>query len=422
MKTRYTYTSAFTIVELLVVIVVIAILATITAISYTGIIQQANAATIKSELSGSSKQLALFKTANDYYPLTNNCSIAESTTNICLKLSSQYKYTYTPNNTTNPTDYTLSTTYSKTIYSVSDGSSIVEASATTSKGWGATTTTITCPTGFIPVPGSTTYGTSDFCVMKYEAKIYGNDDGTHYSSSNLHSSRASGTPYTASVMQINAINQSTKAVDQSGNAIVGAHLITEAEWMTIAQNVLSVASNWSGGAVGSGHIYNGHGNGNGPANGVAASTSDTDGNYGETTYNNNSVYAGSNSIRTLTLTNGQVIWDLAGNVAEWTSGTVTGVQPTTGSTSYSTFLDWSNVTSYGSLIVNPTATGTGISGASAWTYYNGIGNVLTYGSGGGTTTYGLVRGGSWSGNSGVLNLSIETPSDYGNTLGFRVSK
>ena len=38
-----------------------------------------------------------------------------------------------------------------------------------------------------------------------------------------------------------------------------------AEWMTLAANVLSVPSNWSGGSVGSGYIYSGH-NDNDPPN------------------------------------------------------------------------------------------------------------------------------------------------------------
>ncbi|OYW42898.1 hypothetical protein B7Z28_01170 [Candidatus Saccharibacteria bacterium 32-45-3] len=48
-KTR-SFTPAFTIVELLIVVVVIAILASITIIAYNGVRQQAEDASIKSEL------------------------------------------------------------------------------------------------------------------------------------------------------------------------------------------------------------------------------------------------------------------------------------------------------------------------------------------------------------------------------------
>jgi hypothetical protein len=36
---------------------------------------------------------------------------------------------------------------------------------------------VTCPTGYVPVPGNEMYGTKDFCVMKYEAKVDANGDG-----------------------------------------------------------------------------------------------------------------------------------------------------------------------------------------------------------------------------------------------------
>lgn len=87
--------------------------------------------------------------------------------------------------------------------------------------------------------------------------------------------------------------------------------------MTIAADVLSVKYNWSGGEVGSGYIYSGH-NDNAPANALAASTDDTDGYIGT----GNSVASGDNQRRTLYLSSGDVIWDLSGNVWEWTQQAV----------------------------------------------------------------------------------------------------
>lgn len=106
------------------------------------------------------------------------------------------------------------------MYRISDSSPAVEAAS------------ISCPSGFIIVPGSITYGTSDFCVMKFEAKNVGG----------VATSQASGVPW-------NSISQAS-AVSTSAAACTGCHLITEAEWMTIAQNVLSVSSNWGEGSVG----------------------------------------------------------------------------------------------------------------------------------------------------------------------------
>lgn len=96
--------------------------------------------------------------------------------------------------------------------------------------------------------------------MKYEAKQV---------SATVPISQASGTPW-VSISQVDAVNY-------AGNVAgcTGCHLVTEAEWLTIAHNALKVASNWSGGSVGSGYIYSGHSDGT-PANPVAGSTDDND--------------------------------------------------------------------------------------------------------------------------------------------------
>ena len=83
--------SAFTIVELLIVIVVIAILAAISIVAYNGIQERARSAAIKSDLAQVSKQLKIFQATNGKYPTTisTNCNTSpDTTTNKCLKLSS----------------------------------------------------------------------------------------------------------------------------------------------------------------------------------------------------------------------------------------------------------------------------------------------------------------------------------------------
>lgn len=59
---------AFTIVELLIVIVVIGILAAITVVAYSGIQNRANETTIESDLSGAKKKLELAKVDLGRYP------------------------------------------------------------------------------------------------------------------------------------------------------------------------------------------------------------------------------------------------------------------------------------------------------------------------------------------------------------------
>lgn len=59
---------AFTIVELLVVIVVIGILAAITVVSYAGISNKASLASLTADLNSASKLLGLYNIEYDSYP------------------------------------------------------------------------------------------------------------------------------------------------------------------------------------------------------------------------------------------------------------------------------------------------------------------------------------------------------------------
>lgn len=62
------YTRGFTIVELLIVIVIIAILAAITIVAYNGIQNRANDTAIRSDLSAMAKQVSLFNAEYGIYP------------------------------------------------------------------------------------------------------------------------------------------------------------------------------------------------------------------------------------------------------------------------------------------------------------------------------------------------------------------
>lgn len=87
--------AGFTIVELLVVIVVIGILATVTIVVYSGTSQRAIYAAMQLDLSNAYKQLELFKVENGYYPTTIDCSIPDGISNKCIKFNSSttvYKY------------------------------------------------------------------------------------------------------------------------------------------------------------------------------------------------------------------------------------------------------------------------------------------------------------------------------------------
>ncbi|MEI6850558.1 MAG: prepilin-type N-terminal cleavage/methylation domain-containing protein [Candidatus Saccharibacteria bacterium] len=376
--------SAFTIVELLVVIVVIGILAAITIISYTGISKKATEVSLKSDLSGASKQLEMYKVDNSQYPSYNNCSSNPPAKSICLKSSGNNNLEYIVSGSS-PQTYILKNTNASTSYLATESTT-------------PTVIAVSCPTGFIKVPGSVTYGTSDFCVMKYEAKNV----------SGVATSQAALTAW------VN-ISQ-TSAISTAAAVCTGCHLITESEWMTIAQNVLSVPTNWSGGSVGSGFIYSGH-NDSAPAS-ILAVTNSADG------YSDTGNVSPSNQKRTLTLTNDEVIWDLAGNTYEWTSGQTNGIntqQPGVTGAGYA-WREWNIVNNPGTISPNPSASATGITGASSWTSGNGIGNI--YSSVLDSSLRGFFRGGYWGFgvNVGVLTFySTSNPDTTMNTIiGFRV--
>lgn len=393
MKHNHAKPRGFTIVELLVAIVVVGILIAIITASYLGVAKRAAGERLKSDLIESATNLSKFKADKGIFPSTLRCDIPDSSTNLCVKTSSaDVVLDYSVNTSTSPDTYGL------TVTKANDN----DISYRTVNG----SEPIPCPVGYIVVPGSKTYNTSSFCVMKYEAKIKGNDDGNQtYNSSFVPESRAAGTPW------VN-INQNT-AITESSTACEGCHLISEAEWMTLAQNVLKVDSNWSGGTVGSGYIYAGH-NDNAPPNSLAAGPDSA----GYTGTGDTSGY----QRRTLTLSNGEVIWDMAGNVYEWTSGQTSGRQPGVIGSGLAD-RQWPAVTASGTLPVDTSPRGTGITGADLWTSTNRIGMIRSnYDD---TTLHGMLRSGSWESQDrvGVLCLNFDVlPTSYGSKTGFRAAR
>ncbi len=386
--------SAFTVVELIIVIAVIAILATVTIVAYNGVQQNAHQSALLSDLDNSAAIMA--RDLNDNGAYATSVTAADGGNG--LPTNSGTTYQYTVNNSASPPTFCLTGTNGNVSYYINS------TTDTPTKGGcpgdsinGAPP--LNCPTGFIIVPGSTTYGTSNFCVMKYEAK---------QASSTVPISQAAGSPW-VNISQTDAITYSANVA-----GCTGCHLITEAEWLTIAQNVMSVASNWSGGAVGSGYIYSGH-NDNAPANALAADTNDANGYIGETN-------TGGNQRRTLTLSNGAVIWDFAGNVWEWTSSAVTGGQPGVVGGGYA-WREWPAITSTGSLPNNPNPA-FGTPAAAAWTSAQGIGQI--YSSADDTTNNRAIRrSSSWAGQAqaGIFTLYFgDAPTFTDPSIGFRVTR
>jgi len=154
-----------------------------------------------------------------------------------------------------------------------------------------------CPSGFVFIPKNTTYTAVDFCVMKYEAKNDGY--GTAVST-------AAGVPWVS-------INRAT-ARSKCQALGEGYDMISNDQWQTIARNIAGTASNWDSGAVASGQLSRGHSD-NAPATALVAVTDDNDPCNGTGQTCSSSTW--DSQRRTHALSNGNKIWDFAGNVWEW---------------------------------------------------------------------------------------------------------
>lgn len=105
----------FTIVELLIVIVVIAILAAITIVAYNGIQQRARASAVSSALNQANKKLALYQVD---YPNQYPADLAT----VGINNSSDVTYQYSVNNSTTPATYCVTATNGSTSYMASSTS------------------------------------------------------------------------------------------------------------------------------------------------------------------------------------------------------------------------------------------------------------------------------------------------------------
>ncbi len=308
------------------------------------------------------------------------------------------------------------------------------------------------PPGWVPVPGNLDFGTSDFLVMKYEAKLWdkakgqliesgygggfggeGSGSWLPYDSTELYKavSVADGLPWTH-IAQNKANEFDAIEACKTSDIGVSTHLISDNEWMTVARNAEGQSSNWSLGAVGSGYIYAGH-NDAGPGTPLKASDNDlnraayTDGGTENLTMASNtasgSAGMGSNQVRTLNLSNGSVVWDIAGNVAEWTSDIVTeiiydGSPKSVDENPLTTFREWTTASSsarsrYASL--NDYSSDQGIGSVAG-----GKDGVDSYQNSGSV----LIRSGIFlmGKDAGIYSLLMALPPDLsyaGNMIGFR---
>ena len=288
-----------------------------------------------------------------------------------------------------------------------------------------------CPTGWVLVPGNSSFGTEDFCVMKYEAKL----DATTKNPVSV----AAGAPW-VNISWYEAKNACKR---------VGAHLITDPEWMTIARNIEALAINDMDDDAGV-QLATGHSDNNPAATQVASAGSDPvisgctltstmenasnaysatsceiqgDGSYGgddndkgfyltgqawsATGYSSGA--ANKSQLRVHVLSNGKVLWDIAGNIWEWTDAQC----DTTSWYNTGGWVEWNNA--------NLTDYEQTIGGSTANTSANGAGQYF------GCTTSGdsFLRGGGYAdfSDAGVFSLALtHAPTDVLTYQGFRCSR
>ncbi len=405
----------FTLLEILLVIATIGILAAIVlvAINPTRQINQARQAAVNSEKNALEKALQQSIIDTGSYP----GSVIETQREICKTGSEQTGGATDCSGKADLRD--LVPTYitaipSSTTYTVArgnDGRVYVNTTETAAN--------FSCPTGYIKVPGNSLYQTKDFCVMKYEAKAVATIDptvglttpntGSNTIANNTTATISANGRIVASVASGFPIAQMRPTTAASYCTTAGASLISNAEWMTIARNIEAQGVNWTGGTVGSGGLWRGHSD-NSPAGALEASTDNDP--YFRTGNTSPSIER-----RTHTLSNGEVIWDLSGNVWEWTNDTIQGQnKPNTSSGNF--FQNWSSINNFGILsydLIRPsnpnwdTAIG---SNENVGQYYAGI---VT-----GATTFEFLRGGVLS-YAGIFTLALDdtAPTTSSVSSGFR---
>jgi prepilin-type N-terminal cleavage/methylation domain-containing protein len=273
---------------------------------------------------------------------------------------------------------------------------------------------------WITIPGSSTYDTSDFEVMKYEVKCL-SDSGEALTSPKANSSYNTydedyGCSNIASVANGYPMADVTHDEAKSYCEGLGAHLITNDEWMTIARNAISEDSNWTGGSVGSGCLFRG--------------------NSGDTTcgYDGaNPDYGTSRNERAkFILSNGETIYDIAGNVWEHVAIDSEDTlipqnnQPTLSTTAddgagWGGWGEFTDISGYGMLSYDDIRPSN-----SSYNSDEGVGKLYTYGDDESSTTNRVfIRGANWYNGSdaGAFTLSLDWSTGYQNyTVGFRCAR
>jgi hypothetical protein len=272
---------------------------------------------------------------------------------------------------------------------------------------------LTCPSGFVGIPGDNWLGSNSFCVMKTEAKEL----------SGIPSAQPTSGPWTG----ISLENSRIKCQTLQTGAYPGTYdLISNLEWMTIARNIENVSANWSGGAPGNGNLNRGHSDSSPSQELGLVNINDSFSGTGNSALNGSTW---GDQKRTHTLSTGDEIWDFSGNVDEWViwdpaSNPISTSIPFADKAYYSN--DGAPVASARefSLLNVSTSAGALMKSATwqaAFTSLTSAHGIGTYQAG--TNSPGVpIRGGHWAdaANAGIYRLSLDANIGYTyTTVGFR---
>ncbi len=319
-------------------------------------------------------------------------------------------------------------TYDSDLISITDSGATINSGnqfsnpsfVTNNDGWSVAAVE---PNGWVEVPGDVTYSTSNFLVMQYEAKYNctGDSNGDDVNACEAAGKCTSGSCDADSGLGLDyrdivSFNKENVVSSANGAPLVhitqtqaltacptGYHLITDNEWMTIARNAEAQTANWVNGEIG-GLVSNSRGfkRGNvGALDSVGYNGADPE--YG----------VGRDEKAMFTLSNGSQVWDMSGNVYDWTAGTIMGANKPVGNPS--AWVEWTTVSNYGSLTYNDVRPSN-----DTWDANHGMGRYYQGSASGGP--YAFLRGGNWNDTAyaGVFAFYLGvTPAFQYYNIGFR---
>ncbi len=221
-----------------------------------------------------------------------------------------------------------------------------------------------------------------FCVMKYEARKSVAMNCKDSYENDAYCPVSNATPV---IWNNISFNEAVHACES-----IGAHLITNAEWMALAHSVYSEGENWVNGVLKSGNT------------GISD----------ETNYNMGNIDTGnSNSLARLKLPSGDFIWHFSGNLAEWVHYKENFEIPIVGSWKSYSDVDINNFGKIGYYNIGP-------KDKSKATAVSGVGQIRTTSTG----EY-FLRGGGYANTFNAGAYSLELVDEEGViSTGFRCVK